>query len=804
METTGTKKRAKKASINGNGKVSAKIRALEQQLAEAHRKARRAEDVLGCSAAPMVIVDRNLTITAVNDAALKTMGYGRDEVVGKMTCAEFQKTLLCSTENCTLKNCMRTGQTIVGETMAMTRSGRKFPIKAACSPMLDEQGNVYGGMEVIIDQTEMMRAKWESENIPKSIATPMFVVDRDLKITNINDAALKAMGYRRDEVVGRMTCSHLCKTPICDTPSCTLKNCMRSGESIIGDTIAETRDGRKFPVRAACSPLLDEQGNVYGGMEVISDQTAVVRAKWEIENVQKSIAAPMFVVNTDLIITQINDAALKTMGYVREDVLNKMTCAHLCKTPLCGTENCTIKNCMRTGQPIIGETEAETRHGKKIPVQAACSALIDEHGKPYGGMEVIIDISEVKRLQHEADEQREYLQRQVAMLVEKLEAFSQGDLSITVAAERQDEIAKIIESLNRVLQNLRGLAQAAEKIAGGDLTNSVTVLSEKDVLGASLAAMLEKLRLVVSEVKTAADNVASGSQQMSSGSEQLSQGVTEQAASAEEASSSVEEMSATIRQNADNAQQTEKIAIKSSNDALESGKAVAEAVAAMKDIAKKISIIEEIARQTNLLALNAAIEAARAGEHGKGFAVVASEVRKLAERSQVAAGEISELSERSVEVAERAGTMLTKLVPDIQKTSGLVQEISASSKEQSTGADQINVAIQQLNQVVQQNAGAAEEMSSTAEELSSQAEQLQSTISFFKVDDNGHGARAASVKRAAPVHKQQTAHMAPKARTAVPATVPTIKHVGVALEMGGDRLKVHGNGDSRDSEFEKF
>jgi len=195
----------------------------------------------------------------------------------------------------------------------------------------------------------------------------------------------------------------------------------------------------------------------------------------------------------------------------------------------------------------------------------------------------------------------------------------------------------------------------------------------------------------------------------------------------------MEEMAATIKQNTDNAQQTEKIALKSAEDAIGSGKAVTETVGAMREIAGKISIIEEIARQTNLLALNAAIEAARAGEHGKGFAVVASEVRKLAERSQTAAGEISKLSVSSVQVAEKAGELLSKLVPDIKKTAELVQEISAASAEQNTGVEQVNKASQQLDQVIQQNAGAAEEMSSMAEELSSQAEQLQSSISFFKL-----------------------------------------------------------------------
>jgi methyl-accepting chemotaxis protein len=326
----------------------------------------------------------------------------------------------------------------------------------------------------------------------------------------------------------------------------------------------------------------------------------------------------------------------------------------------------------------------------------------------------------------------------------------------------------------------------ARKLSQGDLTAEVDV-NQKDELGIlaqALRDMVAKLREVVSEVQSASDNVASGSEELSASAEQLSQGATEQAASVEEVSSSMEEMSANIRQNADNATQTEKIALKAAQDAQAGGQAVVQAVGAMKNIAEKISIVEEIARQTNLLALNAAIEAARAGEHGKGFAVVAAEVRKLAERSGTAAAEISELSSSTVSVADQAGQMLTKLVPDIQRTAELVQEISAASNEQNAGAEQINKALQQLDQVIQQNASASEEMASTSEELSSQAEQLQSTIGFFHL-----GATAARITR------QAARRSAPQAARKPKALASKAAPAGLALDMGRD---------DEDDEFERF
>ncbi len=339
----------------------------------------------------------------------------------------------------------------------------------------------------------------------------------------------------------------------------------------------------------------------------------------------------------------------------------------------------------------------------------------------------------------------------------------------------------------------------SDRLASGDLTVNVDVNSS-DETGQLLTAMrnmVENLKRVVIDVSSAAQNVASGSEQMSSSSQQMSEGATEQAASAEEVSSSMEEMSSNIKQNADNAQQTEKIALKAAHDAKEGGQAVTETVSAMKDIATKISIIEEIARQTNLLALNAAIEAARAGEHGKGFAVVATEVRKLAERSQTAAAEISKLSGSSVEVAEKAGEMLTKIVPDIQKTAELVQEINAASNEQNSGADQINKAIQQLDQVIQQNASGTEEIASTAEELSSQAEQLMDTIGYFKIDKRGPGSNGLKKQPAKSVAKHvQTGRGGNNGHQKVRIADSTSSQ-GVILDLGD-------NSDKMDGEFERL
>jgi methyl-accepting chemotaxis protein len=375
-----------------------------------------------------------------------------------------------------------------------------------------------------------------------------------------------------------------------------------------------------------------------------------------------------------------------------------------------------------------------------------------------------------------------------------VDMISKGDVPPQITDTYNGDFNTIKNNLNALVTAMNDITAAAEEVANGNLTVELHDRSAQDKLMQALAAMVGGLTRTVSDIRGIAGEVAAASQSISTASIQVSKGASAQAAAAEEASSSMEEMVSNIKQNADNASQTDKIANKSAKDAQESGKSVLEAVSAMKEIANKISIIEEIARQTNLLALNAAIEAARAGEHGKGFAVVAAEVRKLAERSQKAAAEINQLSSTTLRVSEKSGEMLDKLVPDIQRTAELVQEISAASKEQDTGAEQINKALQQLEKVIQQNASASEEMASTTEELTGQSDQLVSALGFFHTgDENGGGRKNGGAKAV------RSAHAAP-ARTANPAGHAS----SGAKAAGGVNLRLKDKHDELDGEFERY
>ncbi|MGO9014490.1 MAG: methyl-accepting chemotaxis protein [Dissulfurispiraceae bacterium] len=590
-----------------------------------------------------------------------------------------------------------------------------------------------------------------------------------------------------------------------DVLSKSMKNVVGTLRSLIGEAGLLT----KAAVEGKLSARGDEDKFKGGYKEIIG---GVNRTIDTLVGHIDSLPIPVMIINREFSIQYMNQIGAQILGRTQKQMAGEYCFNHF-KTSDCKTDNCACGQAMRNVTGATRETDAHPV-GLDLDIQYTATPVKDLDGNVVGALEVVVDQTTAKNAARVMQKIADYQIAETEKLKDGLSKMALGDLLIKLKVAEGDadtavsrkSFEEISDAVNQCVDAMIGISGIAKELSEGNLGIQVKERSDRDELMRALANMVKKLTDIVTEVKAASDNVAAGSQELSASAEQLSQGSTEQASSIEEVSSSMEQMVSNIRQNADNAHQTDKIAVKSSGDAKEGGKAVSDTVTAMKQIADKISIIEEIARQTNLLALNAAIEAARAGEHGKGFAVVASEVRKLAERSQNAAAEISQLSSSSVQIAEKAGDMLGKLVPDIQKTAELVQEISAASNEQNSGAEQINRAVQQLDQVIQQNAGASEEMASTSEELSSQAEQLQHAISFFRVNGNGASAEKAVRKTVKAVVKTNVSHMSDQ-KTSAPELVMTGrqpgKAKGIALDMGHGNG--HGNGsDKLDDEFERF
>jgi len=619
------------------------------------------------------------------------------------------------------------------------------------------------------------------------------VSETDLKgyITFVNDKHCEVSQYSREELIGQN--QNIVRHPDMDKALFKeLWSTIGRGQIFRGPVKNRKKDGTPYYVDGIFAPVLGANGKPIKYLGVRYENTDVTIEKQNSDGIINAINESYAFIEFDLKgnVLNANDNFLKVLGYSLNEIVGKHHKIFVEQSVVNSAEYTRFWDDLKMGISQDDLFKRITKDGREVFIQAIYSPVKDEMGRIVKFVKIATDVTA-------STEAAIATQKASAEVTRVLNSIGKGDLSQKYSINSLAELKEMGDSLNQTIEllneqkNAELATQLAAKevsrvigaLAEGDLTQKYSIESsgELKAMGDSLNKTIDVLSDLISKVVLNSDNIAAASVEMSLSAQQLSEGATGQASSVEQISSSMEEMTANIQQNTSNSRQTEKISTTAAVDIQESKESVIATENSMKLIASKISIIGEISRQTNLLALNAAVEAARAGEHGRGFAVVAAEVRKLAERSQMAATEIDEVSAKSVYVAQQSGKMLSEVVPNIQKTSDLVQEITASSIEQSSGAEQINNAIQNLNNVVQENAATAEEMAAGAEELSAQAEELQEAVSFFKIDSKKLGQLSKKI-----------------------ITKPTIsKKVESPKKSNGFGLNLDAN-DSLDNEFQEF
>ena len=607
------------------------------------------------------------------------------------------------------------------------------------------------------------------------------VADRKGDIVSINDKFMEISKYSRDELIGQ---PHS-KVRHPDMPKEVFREMWSTigrGQMFRGIVKNRAKDGTPYYVDAVIAPILGANGKPEKYLGVRYDITEAEAERRNCRGVLAAVDVFFSYIEFDPngLVLSANANFLHTMEYQIEQIRGKHHRMFVEPAAVSSPEYAQFWADLGAGKPQSRLFRRVTRTGKVIQMQATYTPVMNEAGHVVKVVKIATDVTaqvQNSEMLRDAVQQaqtvtaaagRGDLTQRISLegksgpvaelcggvnalldttsvlfedMVRVFAALSSGDLSQRITHEYAGSYARLKQDTNTASERIAAIFEDVGRVfsalATGDLTQRIDRESQGvyEQVKQDANSSCAKLTQIVQDVRLAADALTGAANQVSATAQSLSQAASEQASSVEETTASVDVMQVSINQNSDNAKVTDSMAAKTSKEAVEGGDAVSQTLTAMRQIASKIGIVDDIAYQTNLLALNAAIEAARAGEHGKGFAVVAAEVRKLAERSQEAAREISDLAGNSVSTAERAGRLLTEIVPSIQKTSELVQEIAAASAEQSESVVQIGGAMDQLNKATQQNASASEQLAATSEELSSQASQLQQNISFFNTGD---------------------------------------------------------------------